>query len=293
MYSHKTNSSEEAYTGWPLRPRARPLLTLAEMLILLIAVLIPSCRGFYRAHYYSRFVRGTCTITDGYTMSNKHFDQNGLDYITYVPDLHYTISTSGTSKIASSGYEGPDQASFYEAVDAQAIVNRYPVGTTTTCSYNPVNPQEAFLVFHGYSQERAWKVFWASFIVYGLAQIITLLVWYLWMRKFIILYERGQLTRGRVVRHENRRDIVGHYDISIIEYTGISISNNPIRGEFIVYGHRSLNSSFPVCYDPYRPTRARQGNRPTRTDIIAAIITTLLLLIAISGFIYIFNFPLT
>ncbi|GCE11220.1 DUF3592 domain-containing protein [Tengunoibacter tsumagoiensis] len=293
MYSHQTDSSEEVYTGWPVQPRTRHLLKLAEMLVLLIAVLIPSCGGFYRANYYSRFVQGTCTITDGYTKSELHFVKNGLDYTTYAPYLHYTVSIPGTSEIASSGYDGPDHVSFHEEDEAQAIVNQYAVGTTTTCSYNPVNPQEAFLVFQGYSQERAWNVFWGSFILSGLAQLITLLVWHLWVRKFMILHERGKLTRGRVVRNESRRNQNGPYTVSIIAYTGISISNSPIRGELTISGHNALNSRFPVCYDPYRPTRARCGNRPTRTEIIGAVIATLLLLIAISGFSCMLTFLLT
>ncbi|GHO61319.1 hypothetical protein KSC_002110 [Ktedonobacter sp. SOSP1-52] len=292
MFSRTTDISEEASTDCPLRPRSRPLLALGEMVVLLIALLIPACGGLYRADYYSRFVQGTCTITSGEVTSEQHHVKNGSDYTTYAPSFSYTVSAPGTSGVDSSGYDGPDHTSFYDEAEAQDIVNQYAVGTTTTCSYNPANPHEAFLVFQGYSQERAWSVFWRSLFLTGLAQMVTLLVWYLWVRKLMILHERGQLTRGHVVRHETRQSKNGRYTVSIIEYTGITILKRPIRGELTVSGHLSLKSPIPVCYDPYRPTRARRGDRPTQIHIRGAIIATLLLLASISGFTCLITFLL-
>ena len=292
MLARKTDISEEASTDWPLRPRSRPLLTLSEMVVLLIALLIPACGGFYRADYYSRFVQGTCTITSGDVTSVLHHVKNGSDYTTYAPSFSYTVSVPGTSGVDSSGYDGPDHTTFYDETAAQDIVNQYAVGTTTPCSYNPANPHEAFLVFQGYSQERAWGVFWGSLFWTGLAQMITLLIWYLWVRKLMILHERGQLTRGHVIRHETRQNKNGRYTVSIIEYFGTNILKRSIRGELTGPGYLSLDRPIPVCYDPYRPTRARRGDRPTRLHIFGAIITTLLLLASISGFACLFTFLL-
>jgi hypothetical protein len=293
MFSRQTDISEEAPTNWPLRPRSRPLRALGEMVVLLIALLIPACGGFYRADYYSRFVQGFCTITSGDVTSEWHHVTNGSDYTTYAPSFSYTVSVPGTSGVDSSGYDGPDHASFYDETEAQDIVNQYAVGTTTACSYNPANPYEAFLVFQGYSQERAWGVFWASLFLTGLAQMVTLLTWYLWVRKLMILHERGQLTRGHVVRHETRRNKSSTYIVSIIEYTGITTLKRPIRGELTGPGHLALKSQITVCYDPYRPTRARRGERPTRNHIRGAIITTLLLLAVLSGSACLITFLLT
>lgn len=149
--------------------------------------------------------------------------------------------------------------------------------------YNPANPHEAFLVFQSYSQERAWSVFWWALVFTGLAQLLTLLVWQLWARKLIILYERGQVTRGQVVRYETRRAKNGTYQVSIIEYTGVTLQQRSILGKLTGPGHLALKSWVSVCYDPTYPSRARRGERSTRDAIRGAIIVTLLLLIAISG----------
>ncbi len=283
MFSRQTENSTEVYPGWPQQPRFRALLRLGEIVVLLVAALIPAWGGFYRADHYSRFVQGTCTITSGAVMSDYHYAKGG-GYTTYVPTFTYTVAVPGTSGVYSSGYQGPDQASFSTREEAQNIVKRYAVGTTMACWYNPANPQEAFLLFQGYSQERAWTVFGGAFVLTGLAQLVTLLIWYRRVRKLLILRERGQMTHGLVIRHETRRRNKGSYIVSIIEYTGIAFDQRPMRGKLTGPGHLSLRSQVPVCYDPYRPGRARYGSRPTRSDICGAIFTTLLLLVALTGF---------
>src|ERR1700756_3079139 len=105
MLSRNTDLSEEASTDWPLRPRSRPLLTLGEIVVLLIALLIPACGGFYRADYYNRFVPGTCTITSGEVIGEWHQNKDGSGYSTYAPSFSYTVSVPGTSGVDSSGYD--------------------------------------------------------------------------------------------------------------------------------------------------------------------------------------------
>ncbi|HVU69810.1 MAG TPA: DUF3592 domain-containing protein [Ktedonobacteraceae bacterium] len=282
MFSRQTENSTGVYPGWPQQPRSRALLLLGEIVVLLIAALIPAWGGFYRADYYSRFVQGTCTIISGAVTSDYHHTKNG-GYTTYAPTFTYTVAVPGTSGVYSSGYQGPDRASFSARREAQNIVKQYAVGTTMACWYNPANPQEAFLLFQGYSQARAWIVFGGAFFLTGLAQLVTLLVWYHWVRKFLILRERGQMTRGLVIRHETRRSNNSSYIVAIIEYTGIAFDQRPMREELTGPGHLSLRSQVPVCYDPYRPGRARCGSRPTGNDICGAIFATLLLLVALTG----------
>lgn len=284
MFSRQTENSTEVYPGWPQRPRSRALLRLGEIVVLLVAALIPAWGGFYRADHYSRFVQGTCTITSGAVMSDYHHVKNGASYTTYAPTFTYTVNVPGTAGVDSSGYQEPDQASFSTREEAQNIVKQYAVGMTRACWYNPANPQEAFLLFQGYSQARAWTVFGRAFVLTGLAQLVTLLVWYRRVRKLLILRERGQVTRGLVIRHATRRMNKASYIVSIIEYTGIAFDQRPMRGKLTGPGHLSLRSQVPVCYDPYRPGRARCGSRPTGSDICGAIFATLLLLVALTGF---------
>ncbi|HXR65547.1 MAG TPA: hypothetical protein VN729_06480, partial [Ktedonobacteraceae bacterium] len=84
---------------------------VCELLIWMVALLIPACGGFYRYVYYQQFQQGTCTITGGEVTSQYVSTKNG-GYTDYYVSLSYIVEFPGTSGVATQGYDGPDRTSF-------------------------------------------------------------------------------------------------------------------------------------------------------------------------------------
>jgi hypothetical protein len=63
----------------------------------------------------------------------------------YAPYFEYTVRTADGRSYTASGYDGSDSYTSDRA-GQQAIVDRYNIGQSYQCWYNPANPTQAILV---------------------------------------------------------------------------------------------------------------------------------------------------
>jgi hypothetical protein len=210
---------------------------------------------------YSTYKQGSCTITDKQVQEHDSRDKHGeITSRTYYPVLSYTVHPLSGGQASATGFDGPKQTGYSTSDDAQAIADNYQIGETTTCWYNPAEPDKAFLTFYGYGEPDAIGTF-----ILGLLGFIALAIsvyllfsWTVW--RLYALWKRGVVTQGTVMRNEERRNRSSKYIVSIIGFRALEEPN--MGREITVRQALAPGSRVPVCYDPLYPRYRRYGAWP-------------------------------
>jgi len=224
------------------------------------------------ASVYNSYQQGTCTISYKDVNVVEHKDKHGtITSTSYYPRLFYTINNQNGVIASSSGYDGPSAREYSFSSDAQTVIDRYQIGQTTQCFYNPTTPTKAFIIFYGYTDnDRGGNTFWSFLVFAGFSLIAYLLFdWAIW-RSFA-LSKRGVTTPGKSVRHEERRTKSRRYTVSIISFQALE---EPARWrEITIETVLPLGSQTPVCYDPFFPRYRRHLYTPDGCSMTAGVLT--------------------
>jgi len=255
---------------------------LIKVLFLFFVIGSPMILPLHYLAVYSTYRQGTCTITDKQVIEQDSKDKQGnITSRTYYPSFSYLVHPLSGGQASATGFDGPNQVRYNNSSDAQAVVDRYQIGETTSCSYNPAKPYKAFLVLYGYGTVNARGTFlWGLPRLGGLAITIYLIldcaVWRLYA-----LWKRGVVTKGTVVRNEERprlRDRRRTYTVSIIAFRTLE---EPTRERQIAIGNFPIGTHVPVCYDPFYPRYHRYGKWPSSWSYMPSLVgIAVLLLIA-------------
>jgi hypothetical protein len=237
---------------------------------------------FHNSAVYNTYQQGTCTITDKQVDKHVSKDKHGyVTDITYYPQLSYTVHPAGSGQASASGFDGPQQTGYSSSSEAREVVDRYQIGETTTCWYNPAEPDKAFLVFYGYNMSDAISTYilcLTCFSAFALT-IYLLLDWTVW--RLYALGKRGVVTQGTVVRHEERRSKGGsRYTVSIVSFCAFEEPNRAreIKVDQVI----QPGSQVPVCYDPLYPRYRRYGQWPDGANYLTGLFVIVLLLVIAS-----------
>jgi hypothetical protein len=211
---------------------------------------------------YNTYRQGSCTITG--KRVKEHVNKNKKGHVTsrtYYPVLSYTVHPLSGGQASATGYDGPTQQSYSTSSSAREVADRYQIGETTNCWYNPAEPDKAFLVFYGYNMSDAIGTFLLSLLGFSALAISVYLLfsWSVW--RLYALWKRGVVTQGTVMRNEERRNRSRRYIVSIIGFRALEEPN--MGREITVRQVLAPGSLVPVCYDPLYPRYRRYGEWPS------------------------------
>ncbi|HEX3640912.1 MAG TPA: DUF3592 domain-containing protein [Ktedonobacteraceae bacterium] len=244
---------------------------LVKVFFLLFAIGSAMILPLHYLAVYSTYRQGTCTITDKQVIEHDSKDKHGnITSRTYYPSFSYLVHPLSGEQTSATGYDGPSQAKYDNSSDAQAVVDRYQIGETTSCSYNPAEPYKAFLVFYGYGTIDAMGTFFLGLLLLsGLAIAVYLMLdWMIW--RLYALRKRGVVTEGTVLRNEERRSRHRRYIVSIIAFRALE---EPTREQQITIScELDVGSYFPVCYDPFYPRYRCHGGWPSSRSYVLGLL---------------------
>ncbi|GHO98444.1 hypothetical protein KSF_084920 [Reticulibacter mediterranei] len=229
---------------------------------------------------YSTYRQGSCTITN--KQVKEHVNKNKSGHVTsrtYYPVLSYTVHPSSGGQASATGFDGPRQQGYSTHSDAQEVADRYQIGETTDCWYNPAEPDKAFLVFYGYNRSDAIGTFLLSLIGFSalVISVYLLFSWSVW--RLYALWKRGVVTQGMVIRNEERRRRSRKYIVSIIGFR--ALEEQGAERQITVEQALAPGSLVPVCYDPLYPRYRRYGEWPDGSACVPGFLgVTGLLLVA-------------
>jgi hypothetical protein len=264
--------------------RQRQFLQLRWQVKLLFIVLTVMCASLLPLHYtlaYHSYQQSTCTITD--KQLQEHDSTNKSGNVTsrwYYPWLAYDVHTIGGELVSTTGFDGPlNKVSYDDQDSAQKIIDRYQVGQTTICWYNPIESEKAFIIFYGYTISDALTTFlWCLLAFSALAAFVYWLFDRIVWRPYA-LAKRGVVTQGTVRRREVRGtngSFTNKYTVSII---GFQTAEEPKRDQYVTVGGKlKRNCPIPICYDPFYPRYRRYGEWPPERHYRLGLISIALLL---------------
>ena len=163
------------YFHWNGRPsRWVPLLAgIPGILIGLVLLAIAGSQLLQQQGYSS----GQCTITarqlqhEVTTTTNTTGNGNTTTTITktedvYAPSFEYRVRTADGRTYTADSYDGSDSYTSDRA-GQQTIVDRYNVGQSYPCWYNPANPTQAVLVR---------QLDWALILIGGIFLLVSVFI---------------------------------------------------------------------------------------------------------------------
>jgi hypothetical protein len=132
--------------------------------------------GFVYQDHSDQTVRATykpttCKITESVVTVEEHVHQGGGRFgrfrrystYTFYPEVTYTYTVNGKD-YENDVYRYSEQG--MTELEAERVVNQYPEGASSTCYYNPADPEEAVLNLQ--SDTRGMYLMGALGLVFGL-----------------------------------------------------------------------------------------------------------------------------
>jgi hypothetical protein len=244
--------------------RRQQFLQLRWQVKLLFVALTIACASLLPLRYtqvYHTYQQGTCTITDKQVQEHDTKDKHGhITSRSYTPLLAYDVHIANGEQVSASGFDGPTGVSYSSPTSAQDVVDRYQIGQTTPCWYNPLTPDKAFIIFYGYDfSDALGTFFWCLLAFAGFAGLVYWIFdWAIW--RLYALEKRGVVTQGIVLRHEQRRSRNRRYTVSIL---GFRAAEEAGQERYITVNDvLPLRTAVPVCYDPFFPRYRRYDAWP-------------------------------
>jgi Protein of unknown function (DUF3592) len=87
----------------------------------------------------SHYAQGHCTILSWHVLTNTLKNRT-----TYRPQFTYSVQTASGQHYEATGYS-VDTSYSDDQAGLQAIIDRYALGKSYPCWYNPTDPSQAFL----------------------------------------------------------------------------------------------------------------------------------------------------
>lgn len=241
----------------PVRRPGRRFFGLLVTILLLMLSLLTALTVFHEPFTYQTYQQGSCAILSGdiETQSTK----SGT---TYTPVFEYILQTRDGQQVDTFNH----YTAYHTQEEAQQAIDRYGVGQTYPCWYNPTHLTRSTLIFPSLKADAYIGVYIMASLGYFLAFAILWLLFYYGFYRQRCLIRRGILTQGRVVEHLKRQTRSGTHIYSRILFAPLDDPSHTYKVQR--QGQYSIGSLQPVCYDPLNPKNARYGGRPNGGSVI-------------------------